>query len=134
MSEYVLRTEEELREIIGPCQLPAELLSYEKLAPEMVEFLESSPLLLLATADQQGQLTVSPKGDGPGFVALEDEATLLIPDRKGNKQLKALLNIIENPEVGVIFLRPGTAKLLHSVGEKGVVTGHTAQAQEAAGT
>ena len=49
----------------------------------------------------------SPKGDGPGFVQLLDDRTLLIPDRPGNNRIDGMKNIIANPAVGIIFMVPG---------------------------
>ncbi len=77
-----------------------------------IAFIERSPLLLLATSDADGKPDVSPKGDGPGFVAVEDERTLLIPDRKGNKLIFGLQNILANPRVALVFLVPGTGETL----------------------
>jgi predicted pyridoxine 5'-phosphate oxidase superfamily flavin-nucleotide-binding protein len=37
---------------------------------------------------------------------------MVIPDRKGNRLLFGLQNILENPRVGVIFLVPGTDETL----------------------
>lgn len=71
-------------------------------------FIERSPFLLLATSDREGRQDVSPKGDAPGFAWLEDERTLWIPDRPGNKLAYGLKNLLENPQVGVLFLMPGT--------------------------
>ncbi len=76
------------------------------------EFIARSPFLVLSTADAEGRQDASPKGDGPGFVAIEDEKTLLIPDRKGNKLLYGLENILANPHVGLLFLIPGTEETL----------------------
>ena len=73
-------------------------------------FIQKSPFLLLATADADGNMDVSPKGDGPGFVEIENETTLLIPDRSGNKLIFGLQNILQNPHVGLIFLIPGTGE------------------------
>ena len=39
------------------------------------EFIARSPFLVLSTADAEGRQDASPKGDGPGFVAIEDEKT-----------------------------------------------------------
>ncbi len=72
------------------------------------DFIRRSPFLVLATADAQGHEDASPKGDGPGFVAIEDANTLLIPERKGNRLMFSLKNILANPQVGIIFLVPGT--------------------------
>jgi PPOX class probable FMN-dependent enzyme len=73
-----------------------------------IDFIGRSPFLVLATADAQGNEDASPKGDGPGFVAVEDAHTLLIPERKGNRLMFSLRNILANPQVGIIFLVPGT--------------------------
>ena len=73
-----------------------------------MDFIRRSPFLVLATADAQGNQDASPKGDGPGFVAIEDSRTLLIPERKGNRLMFGLKNILANPRVGMIFLVPGT--------------------------
>jgi PPOX class probable FMN-dependent enzyme len=70
-------------------------------------FIAASPFLVLATAGGGG-LDCSPKGDGPGFVQVEDDGrTLLIPDRRGNNRLDGLKNIVEDPRVGLIFFVPG---------------------------
>ena len=107
-----ITTIEQLRARIGEPHplVPHKLL--HALDQTAIEFIRRSPFLLLATADVAGHLDVSPKGDGPGFVAVENETTLLIPDRKGNKLLFGLQNILVNPHVGIIFLVPGTEETL----------------------
>jgi len=57
-----------------------------------------------------------PKGDAPGFVYIEDDHTLIIPERKGNKLAFTLENILNNPKVGLIFLVPGTCETLRVEG------------------
>jgi PPOX class probable FMN-dependent enzyme len=109
---YRIITVEQLRTIIDT---PHELVPHklwQKLDESCIEFIKRSPFLFLATSDAAGNLDVSPKGDGPGFVAVEDETTLLIPDRKGNKLIFGLQNILINPRVGTIFLLPGTDETL----------------------
>ena len=70
-------------------------------------FIAGSPFLVLATGGPQG-LDCSPKGDGPGFVAVSDDGrTLFIPDRRGNNRLDGLKNLIADPRVGIIFFAPG---------------------------
>ena len=70
-------------------------------------FIAASPFLVLATGGAHG-LDCSPKGDAPGFVQIEDDGkTLLIPDRPGNNRIDGMKNIIQNPQVGIIFLVPG---------------------------
>jgi PPOX class probable FMN-dependent enzyme len=72
---------------------------------------------VLSTADAAGNIDASPKGDAPGFVLIEDEQTLVIPDRPGNKLAYGHLNILANPKVGVLFMIPGTPETLRVNGQ-----------------
>jgi PPOX class probable FMN-dependent enzyme len=76
------------------------------------DFIRRAPFLVIATADADGNQDASPKGDAPGFVAIENETTLLIPDRKGNKLVFTFQNILANPHVGLIFIVPGMDETL----------------------
>lgn len=69
-------------------------------------FIAASPFLILATCGSFGA-DGSPRGDRPGFVEVQDDTTLLLPDRRGNNRIDSLRNIVENPAVGLIFLVPG---------------------------
>lgn len=82
-----------------------------------VDFLARSPFLILATSDASGHVDASPKGDAPGFVEIADSRTILIPDRPGNKLAYGHLNILSNPQVGLIFMIPGTPETLRINGE-----------------
>jgi|SRR5271165_2718701 len=103
---------EQLRAVMGEPNPLTSVKLWCKLEPAAVDFIKASPFLLLSTADRDGNQEVSPKGDGAGFVAVENENTLVIPDRKGNRLLFGLRNILENPHVGMIFLVPGTEETL----------------------
>lgn len=91
-------------------------LVYQKLLGELdqpaMDFVQRSPFLVLSTADAEGNQDASPKGDHPGFVAIANPGTLLIPDRKGNKLVFTLQNILANPHVGILFMVPGTDETL----------------------
>jgi hypothetical protein len=80
------------------------------------EFIARSPMAFLATCGADGMPTVSPRGDEPGFVHVVDERTLLLPERKGNKLVFSLQNVLHNPNVGLIFLLPGTCETLRVQG------------------
>jgi hypothetical protein len=70
-------------------------------------FIAASPFLILATANASG-VDCSPKGDAPGFVQLLDDRTVLIPDRPGNNRIDGMKNLVDNPQVGIIFMAPGS--------------------------
>ena len=97
-----------LRRVIGETIPGLGLKNQAVISDEAREYIERSPFLVLATSDAEGRLDASPKGDGPGFCLIEDERTLVIPDRPGNKLVYGLQNILTNPRVGVIFMLPGT--------------------------
>lgn len=111
-----LESVEALRKIIGT---PSELVPHKihrELNARAIAFIGRSPMLMLSTADARNRPTVSPKGDHPGFVHVADSRTLLIPERKGNKLIFSLTNILANPLVGLIFLVPGTGETLRVQG------------------
>ena len=117
-----LRPLEQLRGLIGQ---PYPIVKHKLLSAldEMaIDFIKRSPFLLLGTADADGNLDVSPKGDGAGFVAVENETTLLIPDRPGNKLIYSLQNILANPHVGILFMVPGTDETLRVNGTAELTT------------
>ncbi len=109
---YRINDPSRLREILGyPSALtPKKLMN--ALDATAADFIRRSPFLVLGTADADGNLDVSPKGDGPGFVAIENETTLLIPERKGNRLMFGFVNMLANPHVGLIFMLPGTNETL----------------------
>jgi PPOX class probable FMN-dependent enzyme len=99
---------EALRKVIGQPIPGLGLKNQDRISEEARAYIERSPFLVLATSDAEGNLDASPKGDEPGFCLIEDERTLVIPDRPGNKLVYGLQNILVNPRVGVIFMLPGT--------------------------
>jgi PPOX class probable FMN-dependent enzyme len=76
------------------------------------DFIALSPFIVVATADAQGRADATPRGDAPGFVAVADDKTLLIPDRRGNNRVDTMMNIAANPHVGLLFLVPGRPETL----------------------
>ncbi|MFN3984583.1 MAG: pyridoxamine 5'-phosphate oxidase family protein [Rhodocyclaceae bacterium] len=79
--------------------------------PHYRAMIEASPFMVLATSGPGG-LDASPRGDAAGFVVVEDEKTLLLPDRRGNNRIDSLRNLLSNPRVGLLFLIPGRGETL----------------------
>ena len=71
-----------------------------------------SPLVMVGSFGADGRADVTPRGDAPGFIAVEDPKTLLIPDRPGNNRLDTLTNLLANPSIGLLFLVPGIDETL----------------------
>lgn len=81
----------------------------------------ASPFFVLATNGPEG-LDCSPRGDLPGFVAVSDAKTLLIPDRRGNNRLDSLKNILFDNRIGMLFLIPGYGETLRVNGTASLST------------
>jgi PPOX class probable FMN-dependent enzyme len=93
-----------------------------RLDPHCRRFIALSPFLVLATAGKDGLPDASPRGDAPGFVAVLDDETLLVPDRRGNNRLDSLQNIAEQSGVGLIFFVPGINETLRVNGHARITT------------
>jgi PPOX class probable FMN-dependent enzyme len=111
----------ELREMVGSPNERAIRKQLAALDTHCRAFIQHSPFMLLGTSAPDGRCDVSPKGDQPGFVLVEDDTTLVIPDRPGNKRLDSLQNILQNPHVGLLFLIPGMDETLRVNGSAQLV-------------
>ncbi len=85
-------------------------------------FIAHSPFLVIGSQADGGSADVSPRGDPPGFVRVLDDATLLIPDRPGNKRADTMHNVLENPRVALLFLVPGINECLRVNGRAEITT------------
>lgn len=104
---HAITTEDELRAVIGhPTEIVQAKLA-DRLNDLTRQFVERSPFVCVATADGQGGIDVSPRGDPAGFVKVIDDHTLLVPERPGNKLADTLLNLLADPRIGLLFLIPG---------------------------
>ncbi|PKG39988.1 MSMEG_1061 family FMN-dependent PPOX-type flavoprotein [Psychromonas sp. Urea-02u-13] len=118
-----ITNEAQLRDIIGTPNPMASKKIYPFLNPRMLDFIEKSPLLMLSTVDEFGFPTISPKGDKPGFVKVNKQGQLLIPELRGNKLAFSLNNILQHPQVALFLLVPGSMETLRIHGECKLVTG-----------
>ena len=99
-----------------PVSPVAALKDIGRIDVHMGRFIDLSPLCLVATADASGKQDVTPRGDPPGSFKVLDDHTLAIADRPGNNRLDTLKNILENPEIALIFLLPGTNETVRVAG------------------
>jgi PPOX class probable FMN-dependent enzyme len=111
-----------LRAHYGSVSRPAALKQLSRLDRHCRAFIARSPFLVMATADAEGRCDASPKGDAPGFVVVQDETTLLIPDRVGNNRVDSLQNLVANPQVGLLFFLPGYQETLRVNGRARIST------------
>jgi uncharacterized protein len=110
-----IETMEALRGLI-PAPVPhASAKLRDRLCDQGIAFIRECPFLVLGTVGTWG-LELSPKGDHPGFVEVVDDRTLLIPERKGNQLALSLGNLLADPRIGLMLLRPATDEVLRISG------------------
>ena len=121
MTGETIATAGELEELYGEPTERARRKVLARLDPHCRRFIEASPFLVLGTAAADGAADCSPRGDAPGFVRVLDDRTLVIPDRIGNNRVDSMRNIVENPNVGLIFFVPGVNETLRVNGHARIV-------------
>ena len=109
-------TKEELRRIIAEPRPATRVKVLDALDEQSIEFLKRCPFALVGTTSADGTVEVSPKGDEPGFIRVEDAKTLLIPERVGNNLAFGQNNIIDTGQIGIIALVPATGETLRISG------------------
>lgn len=117
MSNHQIRNSQELRELMGePINVVKDKKS-DRLDGDMKGFISTSSLIFISTIDADGIPDISPKGDPAGFVVVEDNLTIHIPDRPGNRLMYGFSNILDNPAIGVIFVTPNSRETLRIKGK-----------------
>jgi uncharacterized protein len=119
--EQVVRTRKELQTILGePIERQANK-SIDHIDQHCRTWIERCPFIVISSSNAQGAMDISPKGDPPGFVRVLDAQTLAIPDRPGNRRADTFLNILENPNIAIIFIIPRRGETLRVSGEARIV-------------
>lgn len=112
----VIRSIEELRSLYDlPKAVPANKV-INHLDDYCARFIALSPFIVLASVGRDGLIDISPRGDAPGFVTLEDDKSLLIPDRRGNNRIDTLINLVETANLSAFFMVPGVDETLRVQG------------------
>ena len=121
MSDYSTRQNvtdgAKLTEIIGTPKPDIATKEMTALDTHCRHFISLCPFLCISTANSDGNQDISPRGDPAGFVRVLDDKTILIPDRKGNRRVDTMRNILENPNVGLIMMLPGVEEVLRINGK-----------------
>ncbi|MCW2966655.1 MAG: phosphohydrolase [Solirubrobacteraceae bacterium] len=86
------------------------------------ELIAATPIVFVATTGPGGSCDVSPRGGPPGWVRAIDEQRLLLPEGRGNNRLDSLVNLIEHPGIGLLFVIPGRNETLRVNGVATITT------------
>ena len=107
---------EELEALYGAANPRSLEKEVDHIAAPYRKLIEASPFLVIASVGPEG-VDCSPRGDPAGFVHIEDDRTLLLPDRRGNNRADTLKNIVRDPRVALIFFIPGVGETLRVNGK-----------------
>ncbi|EEE38369.1 phosphohydrolase (MutT/nudix family protein) [Rhodobacteraceae bacterium KLH11] len=108
----LITSDEELEQICGqplPQIVAKELSALDQMCRD---FIAASSFCLIASANPDGHLDISPRGDPAGFVQTLSDTMIAIPDRPGNKRVDTFRNVLKDPRVSVIFFVPGKMETL----------------------
>jgi uncharacterized protein len=122
LSVDAVRDQEGLRRAYDLPSATAVRKQMTELTDQTRRLIGCSSLVLVASADAEGNCDVSPRGGPAGFVAVLDARTLAIPDATGNKRLDTLQNVIATGRAGLLFIIPGRTTTLRVNGRACVST------------
>lgn len=107
-----IENESQLRELYGYPKGRAKDKVLNHLEKHAINFIKTSPFLVMSTSSLEGNQDASPRGGNSGFVKVVDDKTIVIPDAKGNNRVDSISNIIETNNIGLLFLIPGVDETL----------------------
>jgi len=120
--KQVISSTEEIRSILGEVYYSQDTKCIDHIDAHCRAWIERAPLVVVASMSGSEQLDVAPKGDPAGSFKVLDEQTLAIPDRPGNNRADTLINIIENPRIGLMFVIPNRREVLRVSGSAQITT------------
>jgi len=122
LTSATIDNEADLRTLLGEPQPVVVSKIVDRLNHATRRFIELAPFVCLATSNADGHCDVSPRGDPTGFVRILDDRTLLVPDRPGNRIADSLRNMLQNPQVALLFVLPGLGDSFRVNGRATIIT------------
>lgn len=90
--------------------------------PAVEAFLADAPFVVLVSTDADGHADVSPRGDPPGLICQIDDTTIAIADRPGNRRTDTLHNLMDDPRLALLAMKPGSGHVAELRGTARVCT------------
>lgn len=115
--EYLIEDEDKLRAICGHTNEAIWAKATTVITEPMQQFIAKSPFCCLSSQNSEHKTDLSPRGDPAGFVTVANENTLVMPDRPGNRRYDTMRNIVQSPQVSLLFMIPGISITLRVNGK-----------------
>ena len=104
---------------------PVEAVQSERLDGTAADVVRHADTFFVASyvvgEDGRNHVDVSHRGGRPGFVRVDPDGSLTIPDFSGNSFFNTLGNLLTNPKAGLVFVDFETGDLLQMTGDAEVV-------------
>ncbi|MFE5249998.1 pyridoxamine 5'-phosphate oxidase family protein [Bacillus cereus] len=84
------------------------------------ELISQADTFIIASSSSEGKMDISHRGGMPGFIHIISEQKIVFPDYSGNMLFNTLGNIIENPNVGLLFFDFATGDTLQLTGKANI--------------
>ena len=107
----MIDTIEKLEAIYGTPSAPSLRKVATKMVPVYRRWIMASRFCILTTVGPEGT-DGSPRGDDGPVVTEIDEATLAMPDWRGNNRMDSLRNIVRDGRVSLMFMIPGSTSVV----------------------
>jgi len=100
----------------------------EAIDDETAHFIESQKFFFISTSNKKGECDCSFRGTEPDdsgkllqSILVVDAKTMVFPDYSGNRIFNSLGNILENPNIGMLFIDFKTAARLRVNGTASII-------------
>jgi PPOX class probable FMN-dependent enzyme len=117
--DHTITSLDRLEQIYGHPAGGAVAKESDRITAQYRALIEAAPFCALASVGMGG-VDCSPRGDPAGFVQVQDEKTVLVPDRRGNNRIDTLRNILHDPRVALLFLIPGCNETIRVMGRAAI--------------
>lgn len=101
---------------------PKSAIRSHSLSESQIAAIKAADTMFIGTGQRQADenssngFDASHRGGPPGFVAVENQRRLRIPDYAGNNFFNTIGNLLENPRIGLVFVDFESGGLLHVSG------------------
>ncbi|MFN6976681.1 MAG: pyridoxamine 5'-phosphate oxidase family protein [Gemmobacter sp.] len=106
-----IETEAALAALYGTPGTAATVKVAPRLTASYRAWIARARFCILTTVGPEGT-DGSPRGDDGPVVQIADDATLLLPDWRGNDRIDSLRNIVRDGRVSLLFLIPGSGNAM----------------------
>ena len=116
--KYIQARHAEFTEVRRPARAAVRSARLDKEARALISaadtfYIASAHPAAAAARDRAHGVDVSHRGGKPGFVRVDDDSTVTVPDFTGNNFFNTLGNLLLNPRAGLLFVDYANGDLLH---------------------